>query len=92
MGATEWRSYYRVSAPNSVLEARRSPGGEPYGKENFGLLTQPNQWLCRNPSNGYCWVCSDEAFEQLYQEVGKYRMVEKTGDKRLRVGSVRRKR
>lgn len=69
--AGDWLTCYRLAAPTHLLEARRSPGGEPYGKDGFGLVTEPGQWLCRNPANDYRWVCSDSHFDQLYCEVGK---------------------
>lgn len=67
----DWLRCYRLAHRSHFLEARRSPGGEPYGQDDFELTTEPGQWLCRNPENGYRWVCSDADFVRLYCEVGK---------------------
>jgi hypothetical protein len=56
---------------SSLIDAKRAEGGETYGYNNI-LKAKSGEWLCRNPENGYCWVMSDEGFDELYCEVGKY--------------------
>ena len=94
MPGPKWKRYYRIASPGSYLEARRSPGGEPYGLPDFGRLTNPGQWLCRNPDNDWRWVCADDTFEALYCEEGVFRLVnaEKPSELfRLRLGKSKGK-
>ena len=67
---SNWVQCYRLTRRSHRLEAKRADGGEPYGYQGM-LKAEKGKWLCRNPENGYCWVMTDEGFDELYCEVGK---------------------
>ena len=67
----EWRKVYRIAHRADILDAKRAEGGETFGRPEHRKVAQRGQWLCRNPQNGWVWTWSDEAFAELYCEVGK---------------------
>jgi len=68
---SEWLDCYRIAHPSHRLRAKKTKGGEPYGDPVMGMVAPPGHWLCENVENGHRWVCSPEAFKDLYCEVGK---------------------
>jgi hypothetical protein len=67
---SEWIKCYRLAMRSHVLEAKRAEGGERFGFTKM-FKAKKGEWLCRNPANDHRWVVSDEAFEELYCEIGK---------------------
>jgi hypothetical protein len=66
----EWRRYFRVAHRVHTFEARRAQEGETYGYKGL-RKAKAGQWLCREPTTGHTWVCSDDDFRAMYCEVGK---------------------
>jgi len=66
---SDWRVFTRIAHPSHRLEAKRAVGGEPCGHEDFGQVAERDEWLCRNPENGYVWTCGERTFGHLYRPV-----------------------